>query len=1394
MERIPMKKERIKQSLLALALAGVLLVPAVPLGASAFDAGLDQGPEFNLSLGNTGDTGNAGSQDEILEGNSAPQGSTTAAPIRVQAAGTHNENIYAQNGVLRIYTSVTVTLNTTTGGLDVTDSNGNTYSVPGKVLNASDAEEDVNSIYINKSDYSFNTPTMTLKMDDESKVWNRACGTIDVGPSANVQVEGNALHINADGDAFMTMLGCVSNNTSIRTELSNATIVNDGSAPIIYAGESGTSRRLKLTNVSLSSKGPALRLHYGNATGAAPTITIEGGTFTGKPAILCGFRTGTYNVNINGATLDGSNGNYGIKVSTSVNVSLSNTTIKNCTYAIYENADVNYLKTNVTINNCTIRENVTHMAYMGSASSSYATLTMGGSNDVATSMDILFGTNASSGSNLQIATSVKKADGTPWTIGFRNDAPCYIGEKTTLSTDCVAAISPNWIITGNGTSDSVYATSHDHEWTFDTNGNRITAKCSEVLDGVACVYGAPRTLTATVEKSHIYNGTAVSAAVTGADAMTAAGLTVTTKYYKGNTELSAAPSDIGSYTAKVTVASGNQSRTLELPFAIVAPIEGVQNLVYNGEAQTLVQPGTLPADVKVFYRQSDGDYSEAAPTGTNAGAYTVEYYMTDGSNAIYGSAASPITLKVNIAKAQGTITFDPNTLTFVYDGQNHRPTHTVTPGYRTTITTLRKGGKGTRSAIDAGIYTLEVSYRNNQNYADCSNSATFTITPKEIGINWNVPEFTYDGTSHIPTATATGLIGQDTCTITVTGAGTNAGNYTATATGVSNSNYKLPAEGTTKAFTIAKFTPTDIQITGAIKDSLDLTKVTFTHTVKGPGDTTVAGTVKAKAGQSLSWGTDGKCAITCIFTPTDTTNIASVEVPGVEVQLQDTEKPNVTYKLNGENWSTEQYLNKDAQVTVTVTDAVSGFKSGEYAIQWDDQSSSSLEWKPIPESGEVTVTVPAEHGKSFQICVRAIDNAGNNNHATTTSCNFITQPPVIDLDANKTYYVTTEFTVSGMEITSVTRKNNTSGVTDTIGSAAGDNFLLVGNTDTTYTVTVTDKAGNKSEVTVTMKPIASILDPLTGVTEDNVTTDNEETVKHLSALCDELKNTSGIKSGEVAAVTEVAEKLSKLQNQIDIVKRLYNNTLKYASITEETVTKQDAQKITDGLDAISAAENFSGNLTNDQKTKIAEIKQNLRAAQDLLKQVSDLEAEINALPNSVEPDDVDAVTRVRDVRSARASLSDHAQELIDGMCNAKLDALWAQATTYKVIKGDGKVWMRSEGDYEVVANGPYDWFTQLLIDGETVEPDSYTAASGSTVVTLPKAYMDDLKDGKHTVVFVYENDGPLGQAEGSFTVQTPTSGSPRTGDENNMLPYGIAIAAALAALAVLFVPKKRKKQ
>lgn len=1518
-----MKKERIKQSLLAL--AGALLTPALPLGANAFDSGLDQGAEINLSLGNTGaeSTGSTGSQDVTPQGEIAPQGSTlevAGIPVptyeeflalsdseklalfeqlnalddttldnltpeqmaRVepifrwaseQTAVTEPEGIWVwisqsgnNNCLLTNGKNVTATLKTD-GTISLTvEGDSKTYTVPGTAPG-----------YDGTTQYPYNRmrvsgSTLTLKLENSAQVWTwtEGCCPIEF-ENGSIFLETTNFRVNTGANAFL-------NSKRGTLSISNATITNEGTGPVVR-GEGGGS--LSLNSVNFTSNGRTVELGDSGSSVGTPTINITGGIITGSPAVYAGSANDKISsVTIQGATLDGKGGN-GIYVNSNARATLTNTTIRNCGYGINVQARTASQDAYATISNCTITDNVQNMACLYSrAMGQKAYFTIQGNNAVTSTAGADIVCDAFGATTVMVDLNVKvpKNDNNPWLISSTfSDTRTILGDSGNMNTQYIKAYNPHChiYIDNTSTTERIALSNHNPSWsiTSDSAKGTITAHCT--VDG--CKFRDPMTLTATVEKSHIYDGTAVSAAVTGADAMTAAGLTVTTKYYKGNTELSPAPSDIGSYTAKVTVASGDQSGTLELPFAIVAPIEGVQNLVYNGKAQNLVQPGTLPADVKVLYKQSDGSYSETAPTGTNAGAYTVEYYMTNASGNIYGTPETPNTLNVTIAKATPKLTID--TLTHEYDGKVFAPTVTADTDEVTNITVIcrdmtgkyvgpRNAGDYTVEAtsaettnyksantggsleitpkevgvtwsnlelvyngsyqsptatvnqqdlaegdrtlslavtegMDAGTYTAKAYVKNNNNYRISTESwREFTIKPKEVAIVWGEGDFTYTGSAQVPTAAvqAGALIGSDTTSVTVTGQQTDASDtpYTATAV-LGNSNY-TPANPT-QEFTIKKFTPTPSDVKASIPaNTKDIAKVTVSGSWDAPSALgSLPGKLEPKEGQTLTWGENGLNVITCVFTPTDTTNIASVEVPGVEVQMQDTEKPNVTYKLNGKDWSTEQYLNKDAQVTVTVTDAVSGFKSGEYAIQWDDQSSSSLEWKSIPESGEVTVTVPAEHGKSFQICVRAIDNAGNNNnYATTTPCNFITQPPVIGLDANKTYYVTTEFTVSGMEITSVTRKNNTSGVTDTIGSAAGDNFLLVGNTDTTYTVTATDKAGNVTTVTVTMKPIASILDPLTGVTEDNVTTDNEETVKHLSALCEELKNTSGIKSGEVAAVTEVAEKLSKLQNQIDIVKRLYNNALKYASITPETVTKSDLDKILEGggIEAIidDFVSSYGGNLTGDQKAKLAEIKQNLRAAQDLLKQVSDLEAEINALPNSVEPDDVDAVTRVRDLRSARASLSDHAQKLIDGMCNAKLDALWAQATTYKVIRGDGKVWMRSEGDYEVVANGPYDWFTQLLIDGETVEPDSYTAASGSTVVTLPKAYMDDLKDGKHTVVFVYENDGPLGQAEGSFTVQTPTSGSPRTGDENNMLPYGIAIAAALAALAVLFVPKKRKKQ
>ena len=84
------------------------------------------------------------------------------------------------------------------------------------------------------------------------------------------------------------------------------------------------------------------------------------------------------------------------------------------------------------------------------------------------------------------------------------------------------------------------------------------------------------------------------------------------------------------------------------------------------------------------------------------------------------------------------------------------------------------------------------------------------ISPKTIGISWEGVSFVYDGKEHMPTATATGLEGDDACSITVTGVKLHAGTgYVATATAVSNPNYQLPEAATTE-FAIV---PADITLT-----------------------------------------------------------------------------------------------------------------------------------------------------------------------------------------------------------------------------------------------------------------------------------------------------------------------------------------------------------------------------------------------------------------------------------------------------------------------------------------------------------------------------------------------------------------------------------------------------
>ena len=85
-------------------------------------------------------------------------------------------------------------------------------------------------------------------------------------------------------------------------------------------------------------------------------------------------------------------------------------------------------------------------------------------------------------------------------------------------------------------------------------------------------------------------------------------------------------------------------------------------------------------------------------------------------------------------------------------------------------------------------------------------SVKYTITPKEVTLDWTNIEFTYNGKEQCPTAAVNNLEEGDSCAVTVTGGETNAGTYTATADALDNDNYSLPDPKPTQDFTIGKDT------------------------------------------------------------------------------------------------------------------------------------------------------------------------------------------------------------------------------------------------------------------------------------------------------------------------------------------------------------------------------------------------------------------------------------------------------------------------------------------------------------------------------------------------------------------------------------------------------------
>lgn len=119
--------------------------------------------------------------------------------------------------------------------------------------------------------------------------------------------------------------------------------------------------------------------------------------------------------------------------------------------------------------------------------------------------------------------------------------------------------------------------------------------------------------------------------------------------------------------------------------------------------------------------------------------------------------------------------------------------------------TFEDAGAGEDKTVHVTV-TLDGTWGENYVLSTAELTDTADITPKTVGLVWHGYEnLVYTGQPVSVTAEATGLVAGDVCIVIVAGGSEiDVGDYTAEATGLSNKNYQLPADGTTRAYTIAQ--------------------------------------------------------------------------------------------------------------------------------------------------------------------------------------------------------------------------------------------------------------------------------------------------------------------------------------------------------------------------------------------------------------------------------------------------------------------------------------------------------------------------------------------------------------------------------------------------------------
>jgi hypothetical protein len=452
----------------------------------------------------------------------------------------------------------------------------------------------------------------------------------------------------------------------------------------------------------------------------------------------------------------------------------------------------------------------------------------------------------------------------------------------------------------------------------------------------------------------------------------------------------------GSYTATASMSSvtGGREKTsnysispLSKDFTIgkangTLTLTGVEVTYDNANHSISVSSS---GGIVTYSTSQNGTYSGTNPSYKDVGTYTVWAKLTGDGNH-NDVAAKSATVKINAKSI--SVTWG-STTSWTYDGNSHVPTVTTPVNGATNesvalTVSAAQTNVGNYTAT-ASISSVTGGQEKASNYTLTNATKAFSITQREVTITWpSTVSFTYDGSAKSVTATLGNKVGSDDVTFTYTNSGTkvtsatNVGSYTAEISGLSGtkaSNYKLPASGTSKAWSITKANATCTAPTAKT-----LTYNGSAQQLINAGSNVVGGTIYYKLGDG-SWTTD----VTTITGTNATSYTVKYKVDGDSNHSSIAETSISNVKIS------------QKAVTVTANDQSISFggtvKTGTSAVTLASQVTGHV-------LTTVTTTFAGKSGTTYTASTTAPTNAGTYSVTPSAATIKITNASGADVTSN----------------------------------------------------------------------------------------------------------------------------------------------------------------------------------------------------------------------------------------------------------------------------------------------------------------------------------------------------------------------------------------------------------